>query len=223
VREHRDIAVCSVPLLDGGHATGVMTLERSTGETFDLETVELCKTVGGLFGPILMLKRHNERNLQHARGTVRAGLEALFGPRHPGVKLMVLALAGIVLFFSFATGTHCMAAKTVIEGAVQRVAAAPFDGFIAQSFVRAGDTVRIGQVLCRLDDRELKLEQTRLTSEREQRMRKHRQALAAQERSTMTILATQIEQVEAMLSLVADTLPCHAGRALRWRGRVRRP
>jgi multidrug resistance efflux pump len=206
-REHRDVAVCSVPLLDSGHATGVLTFERSTGEIFDAETVELCKTVGGLLGPILTLKRDNERNLlQHARGTVHAGLEALFGPRHPGVKLIALALAGIVLFFSFATGTHRVAAKTVIEGLVQRTVAAPFDGYIAQGFVRAGDTVRAGQVLCRLDDREVKLEQTRLLSEREQLTRKYRQALAAQERATMTILAAQIDQVEAMLSLIDDRL-----------------
>jgi multidrug efflux pump subunit AcrA (membrane-fusion protein) len=60
--------------------------------------------------------------------------------------------------------------------------------------------------LCRLDDRDLKLEQARLLSEREQLTRKHRQALAAQDRATMTITAAQIDQVEAMLSLVNDKL-----------------
>src|SRR5204862_3845215 len=123
-----------------------------------------------------------------------------------GVKLIALVIAAVVGFFCFASGTFRSAARTVVEGAVQRVAAAPFDGFILQSFVRPGDIVRAGQVLCRLDDRELKLEQTRLLSEREQLVRKHRQALAAQERSNMTILAAQIEQVEAMLTLVADKL-----------------
>jgi len=204
-REYRDVAVCSVPLVDGGHATGVLTLERATGEPFDVETVELCKTVGGLLGPILKLRRENERNvLQHAGTSLRRGLEVLFGPRHPGVKLIALLMVGGILFFSVAAGTYRVAAKTVIEGAVQRITAAPFDGFIAQSFVRAGDTVRVGQVLCKLDDRELKLDQARLTSEREQLERKYRQALAAQERATMTILQAQIEQVDAMLSLVTD-------------------
>jgi len=45
-----------------------------------------------------------------------------------------------------------------------------------------------------------------LSSEREQLDRKYRQALAAQERATMTILQAQIEQVDAMLSLVTDKL-----------------
>jgi multidrug resistance efflux pump len=206
-REFRNVAICSVPLLDSGRTTGVVTFERNTGEPFDPETVELCKTVGGLLGPVLELKRDNERGLlQHTLGTLHNGVQTLFGPRHPGIKLIALVAVGIILFFSFATGTYRVAAKTVIEGSIQRVAAAPFDGFILQSFVRAGDTVRAGEVLCRLDDRDLKLEQTRLISEREQLRRKHRQALAAQERSTMAILAAQIEQVEAMLSLIADKL-----------------
>jgi hypothetical protein len=206
-RECRDVAICSVPLVDGGQATGVLTLERMAGAPFDDATIELCKTVGGLLGPILSLKRENERNiLQLALSSARRALEVLFGPRHPGAKLIALLALGVILFFSVASGTYRVAAKTVIEGAVQRIAAAPFDGFIAQSFVRAGDTVQAGQVLCKLDDRDLKLEQARLSSEREQLERKYRQALAAQERSTMTILQAQIEQVDAMLSLVKDKL-----------------
>src|SRR5262249_7695102 len=152
-------------------------------------------------------KRENERGLmRHALASLHTGVETLFGPRHAGVKLIALAIAGIVGFFCFATGAFRVAAKTVVEGAVQRVIAAPFDCYISQSFARPGDTVRAGQVLCRLDDRELKLEQTRLSSEREQLVRKHRQALAAQERSNMTIIAAQIDQVEAMLTLVTDKL-----------------
>ena len=62
-RESRNVAVCSVPLLEGGHAIGVLTFERSSGALFDAETMELCKTIGGLLGPILELKRDNERGL----------------------------------------------------------------------------------------------------------------------------------------------------------------
>ena len=98
--EYRNVAVCSVPLLDSGHAIGVLTFERNAGELFDAETVELCKTVGGLLGPILDLKRDNERGLlRHALGTLHSGVQTLFGPRHPGVKLIALVVAGIVAFF----------------------------------------------------------------------------------------------------------------------------
>src|SRR2546422_4999312 len=42
-------------------------------------------------------------------------------------------------------------------------AVAAFNGYIAEAPVRAGDLVRRGQVLCALDDRELRLEDRKST------------------------------------------------------------
>jgi RND family efflux transporter MFP subunit len=153
------------------------------------------------------LKWENEHGpLYRAIRSGRRGAEVLFGPRHPGAKLIALAAAALIAFFSLTTGTYRISAKTVIEGAVQRAAAAPFDGYIRQSFVRPGDVVRKGDVLFRLDDRDLKLEQTRLASEREQLVRKHRQALANQDRASMAVLAAQMDQTDAQLDLVKERL-----------------
>jgi multidrug efflux pump subunit AcrA (membrane-fusion protein) len=204
-REFRSEAICSVPLLKDGHATGVLTLERAT--PFDSETVDLTKTVGALLGPILDLKQRNDQGLlRHAGLVAHDALIAVVGPRHPGVKLVALLVAGIVAFFSVVDATYRVAAKTVVEGLSQRVAAAPFEGYITQSFVRAGDVVQEGQVLCQLDDRELKLEQSRLDAERAQLKRKYRQSLATQDRPAMAVLSAQLNQVEAALALVADKL-----------------
>lgn len=206
-REFRNVAVLSVPLTVDGHAMGVVTFERSDGDVFDADTIELCNTIGGLLGPILDLKQDNDRGLiSRAAANAYTGVQALFGPRHPGVKLIAGLVVALVAFFSIATGEYRVSAKTVIEGAVQRAAVAPFDGHIMQSDVRAGDTVRVGQVLCRLDDRDLKLEQMRLRSERDQLSRRHRQALATQDRAAMGVLSAQIAQTEAQLELVSDRL-----------------
>ena len=72
--------------------------------------------------------------------------------------------------------------------------------------MRAGDLVQTGQVLARLDDRELKLEYARLTSEREQEERKRRQELAGQDRGEMMVAAAEVAQTDAKLALVADKL-----------------
>ena len=205
--ECKDIGICSVPLLDDGHAVGVLTLERSTGIAFDRQVVELCKTIGMLLGPLFALKRENERGvLQRMREFAGDGARALFGPRHPGAKLIALLVLGIVVFFSVVTGEYRVSSKTVIEGAVQRAAVAPFEGFIAESLVRAGDTVKKGQVLVRLDDKDLKLERMRWVSEREQAQRKFWQAASSQERASMSIIAAQVDQAQAQLSLVEEKL-----------------
>lgn len=206
-REFRDIAVCSVPLLNEQHKTGVVTFERSAGAAFDTETVETLKTVGEVLGPIFGLKREAERGvLRRVWGAAGEGVQALVGRSHPGAKLLALAAAAVLLFLGFTSGTYRVSAKTVVEGAVQRVAAAPFDGYILQSMVRAGDSVRTGDTLARLDDRELKLEQTRLLSEREQLLRRQREALATKDRAQVAQLAAQIEQVAAASSLVDEKL-----------------
>ena len=206
-REFRDAAICSVPLLEDGHATGVLTLERGAGDAFDGETVELLKTVGAMLGPVFGLKRDAERGvLQRGVLALRHGAQTLVGPGHPGVKLIALVAALVLLACSVVSGTYRVSAKTVVEGAVQRVIAAPFDGYIRESAVRAGDTVRRGMVLARLDERDLKLEQQRLSFEHEQLVRKQRQALAVKERATMAVMAAQIDQTDAALSLIADRL-----------------
>jgi len=206
-REFKDAAVCSVPLLQDGHALGVLTLERARGEPFDAQSVEVCKTVGMLLGPILALKRENERSeWQRMREALAAGARALFGPRHPGAKLLAALAVAVAVAGSVASGEYRVSARTVIEGEVQRAAAAPFDGYVAESRVRAGDRVSKGQLLARLDERELRLERTRLQSEREQLLGRYRQALAALDRATMAMIAAQISQAEAQLSLVEDKL-----------------
>ena len=206
-REFKDTAICSVPLAVDGHTIGAITLERGSGAPFDGHTVDLCTTIGGLLGPVFDLKRENEYGLIRRTGRVLYGwMQALFGPRHPGVKLIAIVVVAVVLFFTLMTDQYRVTATTVIEGAVQRALVAPFDGHIVHTTVRAGETVQAGQVLARLDDRDLRLEQTKLTAERDQGQRKHRQALAAADRAAMAVLAAQIAQTDAQLALVNDKL-----------------
>ena len=205
--EVKDTAICSAPLIEGGHVIGVLTLERTDGVPFSAAEIELCKTAGLMLGPILWLKLENERSeWQRLREAFSGGTRILFGPRHPGAKLIALVLASAIVFFSLVTSEYRVASKTVIEGSVQRAAVAPYDGYIAEGMVRAGDTVKKGQVLCRLDDRDLKLEQVRWTSEREQAERKYRQALAVRDRAAMAMIQAQIDQAQAQLSLADDKL-----------------
>jgi RND family efflux transporter MFP subunit len=197
--------VMSVPLVDGGVVVGVLTFERE--KPFDQTELELAQTLGLLLGPIFELKQHGERSFwQRTRQAARDASTALFGPNHPGFKLVTIVCLLVIVLLSVTDGVYRVASKTVIEGAVQRAVVAPFQGYVATSAVRAGDTVKAGQTLAQLDDRELRLERARWASEAEQMSRRYRQAAAAQERAAMSIAAAQGEQTQAQLELVEERL-----------------
>ena len=201
------VGVLSVPLVNEGRNIGVLTLERNSGAAFDASERHTGKVLGVLLGPILALKRDNERGVvQRGLDTSRDGLRALFGPRHGGVKLVAMVVCVVLIVLSLATGDYRVVAKTLVEGEVQRATAAPFDGYIAQAYVNAGDVVHKGQLLARLEDRDLKVEQARWTAEREQYLRKHRQAQANNERASMNVLNAQADQADAQLQLIEDRL-----------------
>jgi multidrug efflux pump subunit AcrA (membrane-fusion protein) len=67
--------------------------------------------------------------------------------------LLAALLIAIVIFFVYFKVDYRVTAPTVIEGVVQRVVAAPFNGYIKEAPVRPGDIIDQGQLLCRLDDR----------------------------------------------------------------------
>jgi RND family efflux transporter MFP subunit len=200
-------AVCSVPLVRDAKICGVLQLERGADRPFDSETLALAEAAGALAGPMLELQRSEERWLwRKALESLRGGLEQLFGPHHVVLKLVACALAAVFLFFVFARGDYRVTARTVLEPEVQRAAVAPFDGYLAEAPSRAGDLVQEGDLLARLDDRDLELERLSSRSEVEQLTKQNRQALAARDAAEVRILTASILQARARLDLIEDRL-----------------
>ena len=77
---------------------------------------------------------------------------------------------------------------------------------VAETRVRAGDEVALGELLFRIDDRDLRLEYLKWSSQKEQIDRKLRDALAQHERSEVNILRAQLDQAKAQLSIVGEQI-----------------
>ncbi|HSC93421.1 MAG TPA: HlyD family efflux transporter periplasmic adaptor subunit [Burkholderiales bacterium] len=207
LRESEAGSAATLPLTSGGRVVGALTLERAAGFRFDAPTLEICEAVASLAGPIVELKRRGDENLpERAAGTTRQLWERLFGPRHAGFKLTAACVAAVALFLAFATGDFRVSAASTVEGVVQRAITAPFNGYVKESLLRAGDTVKSGLVIGRFDDRDLRLERARLASQRDQYVRQHREALAKRERAQAEIVGAQLSQSEAQLALVDEQL-----------------
>lgn len=200
-------AVASFPLTHNGRAVGALTLERAHGARFDAQTVELVEGLAGMLGPLLELQRTRHQSLPaHAAQTALDLRARLFGPRHGGLKLGAAALVLLALFLAFAKGAYRVGADARIEGEIQRAITAPFQGYVREAVARAGDAVKKGQIMARLDDRDLRVERARLGSQREQLAQQYRDAMARQERSQVRIVSAQIAQAEAQIALLDEQL-----------------
>ena len=199
--------VVTLPLNHGERQIGALTLERAPGFRFDTPAVELLEGLAAMLGPLVDLKRAQNRTLVgHATESAAGFWEKLVGPRHGGFKFAVALIVGITLFLSLATGAYRVSSNARIEGEIQRSVTAPFQGYVRETTKRAGDTVSKGELLARLDDRDLRLERVRLQAQREQLSKQYREAMAKRDRSTVRVVSSQIDQVAAQLALVDEQL-----------------
>jgi RND family efflux transporter MFP subunit len=207
LRESGAGSAATLPLTSGGEVIGALSLERAAGYRFDPQTLELCEALAAVAGPIVELKRRGEENLAvHSAASAKRLWQKLAGPGYPGWKLAAGGCIAAAAFIAFATGAFRVSAELTVEGSVQRAITAPFNGYVKEAPMRAGDIVRAGQEIGRFDDRDLQLERIKLSSQREQLNRQHREALAKHERAQTEILGAQLEQTRAQLALVEEQL-----------------
>jgi hypothetical protein len=166
LQQHGTGAVCTIPLTAGPKVLGALVLELPTGAEFDARTVELCEHAALLVGPMLDVKRREDRWLiTKALDSSANHIGHLIGPRHIALKLWVLLIAAVVTFFAVVEGDYVITADANLEGSVQRAVTAAMQGYIVEARVRAGDVVRKGDVMAVLDDRDLRLERQKLISQ----------------------------------------------------------
>lgn len=202
-RELNERLAWALPLFDQGEVVAVVVAQGESSP----EARQVLRASAGFAEPLLRHWKGDELPLHRQlwRGLRRAQLR-LVGPGHwawkAGAVAAVLLLAGLLLV----PVDDRVTAPTVIEGHTRQLVTAPFEGFVAQALVRPGDRVRQGQVLLRLDDRELKLEQAKLRGERDQVAAKLRQALAEHDAARVALTGAELQGAEGQLALVESKL-----------------
>ena len=205
--QHGTGAICSIPLTAGLRVLGALVLELPSGNLFDARTVELCEHAALLVGPVLDVKRKEDRWLgRKAFDSAATQWKNLVGPRHVALKLWVLLIALVIGFFSLVEGDYMITADASLEGRVQRAVTAAMQGYIVEARARAGDVVKKGDLLAAMDDRDLRLERQKLVSQGAQQESERRQAIAEGNRARAGILEAQSGQVRAQMALVDEQI-----------------
>ena len=206
-RSHGSGAILTVPFAVGGRIAGAVLAERSADRPWDQAAAESFGHIVALVGPVLEVRRRDEQGLgRRAAASLRRGCTRLFGPGHPAAKLALAGAVLALLVLTFVPGAYRITCDARLEARTQRVVVAPQDGVIAAADARPGDIVRQGAPLGTLDDRDLRLEQRKWSSQREQLRAEYRDALASHDRSRVGILSARILQAEAQLGLVGEKL-----------------
>lgn len=197
----------SYPLVADGRTVGAVCIEWETQAARDQARTLLPEHLMAWMAPVLALMHDNERGW--ARRLVD-GARAWFASserperrwRRSFVPVLVAVLVGVAAW----PATQLIGGPARLEGAIQRVLAAPADGFIHQVHARPGDRVRAGQPLVDLADRELQLERQRWHSQLAQQLDAHAAAQARQDRAGLAQHQAKADEAQAQLDLVDEKL-----------------
>jgi RND family efflux transporter MFP subunit len=213
-RAHADLAqrhgsawISTVPLVKSGRPCGAITLERNNPEPMGRVELTLCENIAALLGPLLEVKRAVDKPWPaKLGGALREAVSPLFGPGHLAVKAGGGAALAALLGAAFISTDYRVSAPARLEGAIQRVLAAPTDGYLKQTHVRPGDRVKEGQLVAELADEDLKLEERKAESEVSQLENSYGTALVKQDRAEVAILGAKLEESRAQLALAQARL-----------------
>jgi multidrug resistance efflux pump len=206
-RQQAGESILSLPLHAEERYYGAVTLERPGNSPFKIDEVATCRGIIALVAPILEAKRQNDRMIiLKLSDSITTQAKRLLGAGYAGRKLALLFLAIAAIFSVNATGEYRLTAATTLEPSVRRSIVSPFNGYVNEAEVRAGDIVGKGGLLCSLDSRDLSLERSRWLNQQTQYEKQRQEAIASNDRAKANIISSQLEQAAAQLNLVQSQL-----------------
>ncbi len=211
-RIHRDHAsfaatqkvkfVSSVPLRLGGRTVGVITSERNC-EPFTEDEQRLLSLAAEMAVRRLSELKRTDRwfGARWALGT-RDLLAKVVGVEHTWPKVIaVLVAVGLGVLF-FGRMNYRVEAPFIVRTENMAILTAPFGGFIDEVPREIGDSVQPGDLLLKLDTKDLLLEEASALADWDRYTREAEKARANRALAEMRIAQAQAEQARVRLDLV---------------------
>jgi hypothetical protein len=194
--------VMTLPLYVAGEPAGALTVERPSGRPFSDHERRAVESQGALAIAVLEEKRQNDRPLPaKVWGELRRWAGLVLRPGHAEYRVGLLLVLMLLAAMAFAYGTDNLSAGATLTPQQLRIMAAPFDGYLKSAPMRAGDSVRRGQVLAALDDSDLALERAKWLSQLGRFGGLYQDAVASADRVQANVNSAQRDEVLAQLDL----------------------
>ncbi|MGV7234870.1 MAG: efflux RND transporter periplasmic adaptor subunit [Nitrosomonadaceae bacterium] len=196
-------ALMSIPLVDKESCYGAVLFDRSSDQPFSKEEQLTAEALTNFVGVVLEEKRQSSLPLYaYIARSFKNQFSLLIGPGRLGRKITLFSFLFLSIFFSFMTGAYNISADAVIEGAELRSIVVPYDGYLQSATLRAGDTVKKGELLAELDTRQSRLQLMSWVSQEATSRRKYEDALAKNERTQVQINNAQSKRAQAEIELL---------------------
>jgi hypothetical protein len=200
-------ALLTMPMVVHGDIVGAITLETSHDSAFNEDEEVLLEQIVSLLAPLLVLKREAEESAwQRLRRKAGQWWAQLRAPGASRQKLIIGGILATLLVMLVVPIPYRVTAPARVEGEVQRVLAAPTDGFLQQVHARPGDLVKEGQVLVELAQQDLLLERRKWQGEYAQHENAYGAAMAKNDRVQLAISMARMQEAQAQLDLVEQQL-----------------
>ncbi len=201
------IQVLTLPLQVGGRTTEVVCIEQPPEQAPASQRVAFVQALATLAASILRDKARVARPLPSiVRERAGEQLHRLLGRGYLGRKLLALLLLGVIALLVLVPAPVEVVAEARLEGARQTALVAPFDGYLKEAPLRAGDAVLKGGEVGRLDDAELELERLRWSSRVAQLERQIQVARAKGDRGDLQERQAELAEARAELALTRSRL-----------------
>lgn len=144
--------------------------------------------------------------MRHGIDLVRSGLAGLATRGHYARKAIAILLAAGAMWFAFGSMNYRVEVPVVVTPGKARLLSMPIDGVVAEVLAIEGDVVSAGDVLCRLDTRELRAQYDELRAELAVAERKRDQGLADRKPVDARLAQADLDLIEARMALLQTRL-----------------
>ena len=201
--ETGNVPVASIPLIDGDRCVAVLSIRRPAGKPFDASELEkIHRVVSSYAAGLELLERANRSFLRHCCDSLTSFAMSVISPGSVGRKLSFCVVGMLLAWGIFGETNYTINTPCEIAPANPLHLAAPFEGAIAESFVRPGDHVKQGQVLLRMDTVLLRTELRQAQSELQIATVERTQAAAKRDLTETALANARIEIAQSDINTI---------------------
>lgn len=204
---HHNSQLLTLPLSKDDEIYAVVLLERTAENPFNETEVGFIESSASLVGLGLEEKVQGQQSLlRHLKKSLINQLHKFITPGQLKRKLFLSGALVLLAFFALVEGRYTVNADVALEPRQIRIVSAPFNGYLKNARVSAGDQIAAGAELAAMEDRDLRLEKIKWLSQIEQDKKQYTESLADYDRSQAQILFAKMAQSKAQLAVTNSHL-----------------